>query len=189
MCEPKASGGLTVTSLVEWNMAAISKMLWNIHAKADKLWVQWIHMYFLKGKSVFDYQPGSNCSWILKRIFKYRDVVTGTRTWVGVANGQKFRTVDLYRELRGPRLRVNWRKLLYRSLARPRAVFVLWLCLLGRLSTKDRFLRIGIISDGKCEFCGLMESVAHLFFDCPVTQQISKSVLVWIGYTHTPAVW
>lgn len=84
VCDPKSSGGLNVTSLLEWNVAALSKMIWNIHAKSDKLWVKWIHMYFLKGKSMLEYQPGSNCSWIVRMLFKYRDVVIVTRAWVGV---------------------------------------------------------------------------------------------------------
>lgn len=50
------------TSLVEWNAASVSKLLWNIHLKADKLWVKWVHMFFLKGKTIAEYQQSVSCS-------------------------------------------------------------------------------------------------------------------------------
>lgn len=65
-------------------MATIAKLLWNIHAKSDKLWVKWIHMYFIKGASIMDFQPGNSCSWIVKNIFKHREDIINSRSWAVV---------------------------------------------------------------------------------------------------------
>lgn len=35
-----------------WNKVAIGKLLWAWEFKKDKLWVQWVHAYYLKGKLV-----------------------------------------------------------------------------------------------------------------------------------------
>lgn len=68
-------------------------------------------------------------------------------------------------------------------------MFVLWLCLLGRLTTKDRLQKFGVSSDGLCVFCGISESAEHLYFACPITQHVWRSVLGWIGYSHNPKSW
>lgn len=53
-CLPKNAGGLNFKYLVDWNRATLLKMLWNIHMKADKLWIQWITVYCLKGKFIME---------------------------------------------------------------------------------------------------------------------------------------
>ncbi|XP_058734158.1 uncharacterized protein LOC131605877 [Vicia villosa] len=88
----------------------------------------------------------------------------------------------MYTELRGDRAVMNWRKMFYQNYARPRARFILWLTVLGRIPTKDRLARIGIHTDGKCIACDQPETVLHLFFDCNFTQQIWSKLLTWLGY-------
>lgn len=75
ICDPKTSGGLNVTSLVEWNQATLTKLLWNIQSKADKLWVRWIHVYYMKGDDVMSWRGQDKRSWIIKSILKCRTVV------------------------------------------------------------------------------------------------------------------
>lgn len=44
---------------------------------------------------------------------------------------------------------------------------MLWIAVLGRLSTKDRLPNWGIINDRSCVLCsGGVETHHHLFFDC-----------------------
>lgn len=109
MCDPNNAGGLGITSLIEWNTASIAKLLRNIHSKADKLWVKWVDMYFLKGQSVMEYQPSNSCSWIFKGILKSR-VVSSTAVWADSMRTGKYSTGSMYKELRGDKLPIEWRK-------------------------------------------------------------------------------
>ncbi|GFY91584.1 hypothetical protein Acr_07g0017800 [Actinidia rufa] len=43
VCLPKHEGGLGIRNTKAWNKALICKTLWDIQAKKDSLWVQWIH--------------------------------------------------------------------------------------------------------------------------------------------------
>lgn len=68
--DPVSAGGLNLLALLEWNKATIGKLLWNICQKSNKLWVKWVHTYYIKGQDISDYQPATHCSWVLKAIFK-----------------------------------------------------------------------------------------------------------------------
>lgn len=110
VCAPKSAGGLHILSLVEWNIAAVAKLLWNIHCKADKLWVKWVHMYFLKGQDVMEYQLTASCFRMLRNILKCRTVVVYTRAWADAEFRGKYRTAEIYKDLRGVQEPVSWRK-------------------------------------------------------------------------------
>ncbi|XP_019415090.1 PREDICTED: uncharacterized protein LOC109326751 [Lupinus angustifolius] len=72
LCDPKQAGGLNLTSLEEWNKANMTKLLWNLASKIDKLWVKWIHTYYLKGADIFNFHLSPSCSWTLRVIIKCR---------------------------------------------------------------------------------------------------------------------
>lgn len=48
ICNPLSAGGLNMISLLEWNKATIGKLLWNVCEKKDRLWINWIHAYYIK---------------------------------------------------------------------------------------------------------------------------------------------
>ena len=52
ICLPKMEGGLGFKNLEAWNLALLSKNLWNIHAKSDTLWVKWIHQNYLQDSNI-----------------------------------------------------------------------------------------------------------------------------------------
>lgn len=56
ICDPKIAGGLNITPLLEWNQATMSKLLWNLQVKANKLWVKWIDVYYLKNQDVMTWK-------------------------------------------------------------------------------------------------------------------------------------
>lgn len=105
---------------------------------ADRLWVRWVHMYFMKNQDILDYQTSNAYSWILKAVLKCRDKAVNTRSWGLVKNNQKFPTGSICKEIRGEKEKVPWRKLFYTNIARSRALFVGWLACRGRLPTKER---------------------------------------------------
>ncbi|XP_048501512.1 uncharacterized protein LOC125497854 [Beta vulgaris subsp. vulgaris] len=46
--QPKTTGGLNIINMVLWNKAALLKQLWALSFKQDKLWVCWVHAYYVK---------------------------------------------------------------------------------------------------------------------------------------------
>lgn len=89
----------------------------------------------------------------------------------------------------GVKPKVNWRKLFFGNIARPSAVFTLWMACKMRLPTKDMVQKIGIMTDGKCQFCDERETDSHLFFECETTKRIWKQVIDWFILSHEPKVW
>ncbi|KAL0365088.1 UNVERIFIED_CONTAM: hypothetical protein Sangu_0606400 [Sesamum angustifolium] len=56
-----------------WNVALLARVLWNIHRKADTLWIQWVDAVYLKGGSVWDWQPKKGDSPLLQRLAEIRN--------------------------------------------------------------------------------------------------------------------
>ncbi|XP_020547167.1 uncharacterized protein LOC110011436 [Sesamum indicum] len=52
ICHPKEEGGLDIRYIQSWNVAFLSRVLWNIHRKADTSWVQWVNGVYLRGVSI-----------------------------------------------------------------------------------------------------------------------------------------
>ncbi|KAH1252729.1 hypothetical protein GmHk_04G009618 [Glycine max] len=95
----------------------------------------------------------------------------------------------LYRKLQYCGQRMEWNNLLYGNTARPRANFILWLACHGRLSTKDRLCKYGMIDDKSCCFCSEEESMNHLFFACDNSKRVWMKVLQWVQIRHDPSDW
>ncbi|XP_058752433.1 uncharacterized protein LOC131625603 [Vicia villosa] len=95
----------------------------------------------------------------------------------------------VYKVVQDCELKVEWRNLLYKNIARPRACFILWLACHEKLATKDRLHRFGMIDNVSCCFCSGMESLNHLFFECTSTREIWLEVLEWIQICHIPGEW
>lgn len=69
--------------------------------------------------------------------------------------------------------RQEWCDVVWFKKYTPRWVFILWLAILQKLSTKDRTLTWGIIPDATCVLYthGSVESHNHLFFECPYSSR------------------
>ena len=50
VCSPKYEGGLSLINLKTWNRSTIAKLCWDLANKEDKLWIKWIHAYYIKGQ-------------------------------------------------------------------------------------------------------------------------------------------
>lgn len=129
------------------------------------------------------------CSWILKGILRQRLVVQGLHSWPNMLSSTKFCTRNIYLDLKQAVPDVSWKKVMYGNLARPRSVFVMWLACQGRLATRERLCRFGLISTDGCCFCTLVETQQHLLFSCATIQAIWIEVLKWLQITHTPGAW
>lgn len=190
VCLPKKQGGLQVIDLTTWSRACLLKLLWNLSGKQeDSVWVKWIHGYYMPLEEVFSAQIPKSSSWIMKGIMKCRVLVNNNDAWDSMQVLPKYKTGVMYNQLRGDLPEVNWKSMMFGSIARPRAQIIVWLACHGRLATKERLYRFGmLISDGCC-FCSQVEALEHLLFECNATKVIWQQVLLWLKFQHTPGCW
>ncbi|XP_056695796.1 uncharacterized protein [Spinacia oleracea] len=63
-------------------------------------------------------------------------------------------------------------------MASPKSIFVTWLAILHRLTTKDRMLSWGMQIDGVCCLCDASsETLDHIFFQCAYSSVIWHKIL------------
>ncbi|GJT83822.1 RNA-directed DNA polymerase, eukaryota, reverse transcriptase zinc-binding domain protein [Tanacetum coccineum] len=72
ICSPKSQGGLGIKSLGPWNEALLCKHLWNIVDNKESLWVKWVNVIKLKGKSIWEIQCEEKDSGTWKAILNLR---------------------------------------------------------------------------------------------------------------------
>ncbi|XP_045815732.1 uncharacterized protein LOC123909010 [Trifolium pratense] len=178
---------MSATSQKDWNRANLTKLLWNIHNKADSLWIRWIHSYYIKHDQLMTMPVKPSCSWILKAILKQRELLPNIQGWEHVKG--KTITRKVYKVLREDYPLVDWKTVMYQNIARPRAVFIFWLACHSRLATKDRLLKIGLTVNLQCCFCTQEETINHLFFGCTELKHIWQKVLRWLQVDHVPMEW
>ncbi|KAH0652432.1 hypothetical protein KY289_030110 [Solanum tuberosum] len=54
LCMPKTAGGVNFLNISAWNKAAFCKLLWNLSHKKDMVWVKLVHMYYVKGGTLWE---------------------------------------------------------------------------------------------------------------------------------------
>ncbi|GJS32607.1 uncharacterized protein Tco_0530989 [Tanacetum coccineum] len=72
---PKSEGGLGIRSLEMFNIALMTKHIWSIVSKRKSLWVNWIHIYKLRGRSFWDIPIRANMSWGWRKLLQLRGTV------------------------------------------------------------------------------------------------------------------
>ncbi|CAI8592906.1 unnamed protein product [Vicia faba] len=108
ICKPKVAGGLNVVKLQQWNQATLGKLLWNIHMKADRLWIRWLDTLYFKGCDILDWQVTNSSSWILKKIVKHKDMLKNKAYWKEAVNAGKYKTRIMYKAICGISEHMNW---------------------------------------------------------------------------------
>ncbi|GJV82914.1 hypothetical protein Tco_1522812 [Tanacetum coccineum] len=79
-------GGLGIRSLEVFNLALMTTHVWNILSNKESLWVWWIHIYKLRGRTLWDIPPTSDMSWGWRKIIQLREVIKPF-LWVRIGNG------------------------------------------------------------------------------------------------------
>lgn len=74
ICKPKLAEGLNFTNMMVWNKAAICTSLWNLCNKKDKIWVKWVHTYYIQGEPIEEVQA-KQTSWVVQKILKAKNYV------------------------------------------------------------------------------------------------------------------
>ncbi|WMV24161.1 hypothetical protein MTR67_017546 [Solanum verrucosum] len=53
VCLSKSVGGMNLINIRLWNQAAIAKTCWDLANKSDKMWIRWIHSFYIKTQQFF----------------------------------------------------------------------------------------------------------------------------------------
>nr|GEV66261.1 hypothetical protein [Tanacetum cinerariifolium] len=100
ICKPKSQGGLGFKPLGPWNEVLIMKNLWNIVSEKNSLWVKWVNVIKLKGRSIWEIHAESNDSWMWKNLLSLREKCRGNIYKV-IRNAR-----DIYDERLGDELKI-----------------------------------------------------------------------------------
>jgi hypothetical protein len=73
VCLPKNEGGLSLFDIRARNNSFLAKQIWNIYLKADSIWIQWVHHYYLHTHSIWDTTAHPSSSPLWKSIINFRD--------------------------------------------------------------------------------------------------------------------
>ncbi|GAB2270673.1 hypothetical protein Dimus_038873 [Dionaea muscipula] len=85
---------------------------------------------------------------------------------------------------------VEWHSVVWFPGQIPQFGFITWLAILGRLSTGDRLLAMGISVTQECSLCPCtVETHDHLFFYCPFSGEVWRSVLRLCGVSWRMRHW
>ncbi|XP_070026680.1 uncharacterized protein [Nicotiana sylvestris] len=182
VCYPHSAGGFNVMDIHIWNKAALSKHYWNLRKKKDKLWIQWIHCYYIKGRQVCDTYP-KQASWMVRKIMKAKKNFEEARyTHSNILALNSFSIKNLYQRLRGTFPKVTWKRLVCNNAGCPKWAFNLTLVAHGRLYTRDRLAKLGIANNLVCPLCEHDdESLDHLFFKCNFSAALWNKLLRYQG--------
>ncbi|XP_070016028.1 uncharacterized protein [Nicotiana sylvestris] len=74
---PKSVGGLGLANLQKWNKAAIAKSFWDLAQKQDKLWIKWIHAYYIKGQAIKTMTIPQQACWMTRKIMEAKTTFEG----------------------------------------------------------------------------------------------------------------
>ncbi|XP_058742127.1 uncharacterized protein LOC131614576 [Vicia villosa] len=158
--------------------------------KSDCLWVRWIHSYFIKGQDLLHVEIPTSASWVYKSILNTRaHIAVIQEQWDRSLLAKKFHMSKMYKGLLQQEPNVDWHTLLVGNIARPRALFYLWLTCHQKLATKTRLKKFGVDIDTKCCFCQEEETLEHLLFCCGPMTVIWQEILLWLGVARTPLQW
>ncbi|XP_060182748.1 uncharacterized protein LOC132612650 [Lycium barbarum] len=165
LCWPRTAGGLNITDVHTWNKAAIVKQLWNLSKKKDKLWVMWVHTYYIKGRAAWDVIT-KQASWLIQKILQAAKYLTEANLdKVTILQADNYSIRDVYNQLRGDYPKVEWRRLICNNHGSPKWIFVLYLAIHCRMYTRDRLDKWGIQRSLLCPLCEVeKEDHQRIFF-------------------------
>lgn len=138
---PKVAGGLNITNIGLWNKAAILKHYWSLGQKKDRLWIKWVHTYYIKGNMMNEVKP-KQASWVVQKIFNAGKYIEEAGLTVEeIMSRDMFSIRKMYNNMRGDYPRVHWRRLICNNQSSPRWSFILYMTVQNRLYTRDKLIK------------------------------------------------
>lgn len=136
-----------------WNHAALCKLLWALNMSKNKLWIKWVHSYYIKGQNIYTMAIPKQASWVIQKIFSMRKYLICIGDWDEVTKARSFMIQRAYRKIRGEIPNVPWRNITCFNPGSPKTLFITWLALHGKLRTKGLLLKWGVVDDRTCVLC------------------------------------
>ncbi|WMV59089.1 hypothetical protein MTR67_052474 [Solanum verrucosum] len=116
---------------------------------------------------------------IIRKILEAREVVAQVQLTISVESIIK----QIYFHLLHVYPKVTWKCLMYKNVAIPKAQFIIWLPVHGKLLTTDRLAKWRIDVEPDCVFCqNSRESRDH---KCTFSRQLWSRILLWL---QTPII-
>ncbi|XP_070003400.1 uncharacterized protein LOC142165733 [Nicotiana tabacum] len=192
LCKPETAGGINIIDYERWNKAALTKLLWVIMSKKDKLWIKWIHCHYIKKKDITTMEIPRQASLLVRKLFTAREWWANdfTRIQTCTQNGKfSIRKACLHTTPQYPK--VHWKILVMVTGMLPKHKYILRKAMHRRLATFDRLAKWGVQVDQSCTLCGrdIEETHDHLYFECSYSQSLWKGILRWLEYQRTTGKW
>ncbi|XP_019228166.1 PREDICTED: uncharacterized protein LOC109209363 [Nicotiana attenuata] len=142
LCKPKVAGGLNIINYERWNKAAITKLLWAVVNKKDKLWIKWIHGQYIKRKDITSMEVPKQASWLVRKIFNAREWWANDmqRMQSCMKNG-KFNIKTSYIQSSPEWPKVRWKSVTMINGSLPKQQFIMWMAMHKRMATVDRLIK------------------------------------------------
>ncbi|CAI9115188.1 OLC1v1016026C1 [Oldenlandia corymbosa var. corymbosa] len=185
ICCRKTECGLNLKEPRQWNIPLLGKQLWDLENKRESLWTKWMHEYYFKGKSIWDYKVHHDCRWHFKRLMKIRDKLKGgvqNRQWQANA-GKSYTARSGYIWLRGVKEKYSPARIIWSKFSLPKHSFISCLAWKNRLLAAQRLEKMNlVVTDNSCALCQkAVDSKQHLFFRCEYAQQLINEMKAWLG--------
>uniref|UniRef100_A0A803QPV1 Reverse transcriptase domain-containing protein n=1 Tax=Cannabis sativa TaxID=3483 RepID=A0A803QPV1_CANSA len=182
VCQAKSEGGIGFRKVEEWNRASMFKYVWAIANKEDNMWVRWIHNVYIREDDWWGYNAPVQGSWYWKKIVEAKNQIA-TMVDVQQFTHSRYHLSLGYKLLVPPQLKMHWSKEVWGKFNIPKCSFILWIAIQGRLRTRERLHRFGIINDSGCVLCNAQEETCdHLFFSCSFSQHCLQMIKDWLGW-------
>ncbi|XP_075076819.1 uncharacterized protein LOC142163432 [Nicotiana tabacum] len=86
--------------------------------------------------------------------------------------------------------KVEWKAIMLINLARPKAVFSIWLIIQERMLTADRLSKWSMTVDTTCVFCNCQpENHHHLIYNCTIIMEIWNDIFKWMQIQVPANTW
>ncbi|XP_060185254.1 uncharacterized protein LOC132614743 [Lycium barbarum] len=188
MCTPKSVGGLILINLKLWNKVATAQNHWDLAHKTDKLWVRWIHSYYIKGQQLDTIPIPQHATWMIRQIIDARQLVNQCQV---VVRRNRSLIRHIYLQLLGQLDKIPWKCVMLKNEATAKAKYTMWLHFYGKMLTSDRLLKWGVAADPVCVLCKWHnETRNHIFAECDFTRGVWVRLLAWMQRsTYKASTW
>ncbi|XP_009787695.1 uncharacterized protein [Nicotiana sylvestris] len=130
-------------------------------------------MYHIKGQPIANIKVVTQASWMVQKIL----TIEGP-------------SPQIYLQQLGSLAKVEWKAIMFRNLARPKAVFSMWLIIQERMLTADRLSKWSMNVDTACVFCKChSENHPHLFYECTVIKELWNDIFRWMQIQVQTRTW
>lgn len=75
VCSPIYFEGLNLVNIYFWNSGVIDKTYWALSNKEDRLWIKWIHAYYIKNQQINTMSITQQACWMVRKIIEARKAI------------------------------------------------------------------------------------------------------------------